>query len=123
MSEQDNTNNVNQDTVESLEINTAGIYDLSNPFFKNFLALKHISAHLHEVNEILESMDNQLLEYRNSVKNKLEQQTETHDDPTIKLWWTKQIQQEMKIFYFNTANCLKVLCQNFCVQDKHYCHV
>ena len=122
MSEQSNTENVNH-TVDSPEIDTTGIYDLSNPFFKNFLALKDISVHLREVNEILESMDNQLLEYRNSVKNKLEQTTQTHDDPTIKLWWTKQIQKEMKIFYFNTSYCLKMLCHNFCVQGKHYCNV
>ena len=106
MGEQDNTKNVNQDAVENPEIDTAGIYDLSNPFFKNFLALKHISVHLHEVNEILESIDNQLLEYRNCVKNQL-QTTEAHDDPTIRLWWTREIQKEMKIFYFNTAYCLK----------------
>ena len=123
MSEQGNTKNVNQDTVKSPEIDTAGIYDILNLYFRKFLALQRISEHLHEINEILESMDNELLEYRNCVKKTLQEKTEAHNNPAIKFYWTKQIEKEMKIFYSNTAYCLKVLCQNFCVQGKHYCNV
>ena len=125
MSEQSNTENVkeNPKTSKNPEIDTAGIYDISNPFFKNFLALNRISVHLHEVNEILESMDNELFEYRNCVKNKLLQKTETCDDPEIILWWKSEVQKEMKIFYYKTSYCLKILCDNFCVKDKHECYV
>ena len=125
MSQQSNTKNVeqNQETVKNSEINTAGIYDLSNPFFRNFLSLKRISVNLHKINEILESLDNELFEYRNCVNNKLSQKTETSDDPEIIMWWKKEVHKEMKNFYHNTSYCLKVLCDNFCVKDKHECYV
>ena len=125
MSEQSNIKNAdqNQKKIKNSEIDTAGIYDLSNPFYRNFLALKRISIHLHEINEILESMDNELFEYRNCVKNKLLQKTEMCDDPEIILWWKSEVQKEMKIFYYNTSYCLKILCDNFCVKDIHECYV
>ena len=113
----------NQETVENPEIDTAGIYDISNPFFRNFLSLKRISTRLHEVNEILESMDNELVEYRKCVKNKFQLKTEESDDSENRLWRKNEVQNEMKIFYHSTSYCLKILCDSFCAKYKHECYV
>ena len=126
MSEPSNTVNVSKNVDQKSEpnpkIHTTGIHDISNPFFRIFLALKRISVHLHEVNEILESMENELVEYRKCVTYQLLPNTEVHDDPKIKLWWEQQIQIEMKNFYYNTSHCLKILCFNFCERNNHYCN-
>ena len=106
--------NTKQETVKNQEIDTAGIYDFSNPFFRNYISLKHILTHLHEVNEILQLLDEELMKYRNCVQKKLSPTTEMQDDPKMVLWWKKEIQKEMKIFYYNTSYCLKILCSNFC---------
>ena len=131
MSEPTNTVNISKDVNQkskpnpeihtagdNLEIHTKDIHEILNPF----LALERISVHLHEVNEILESMENELVEYRKCVTYQLLPNTEVHDDPKIKLWWEQQIQIEMKNFYYNTSHCLKILCFNFCERNNHYCN-
>ena len=111
--------NRNKKTDKNPEVDTAGIYDISNPFFKNWLTLKRIFVHLHTMNEILEAIDNELFEYRNCVQDNLLQKTETSENPKLILWWKKEIQKEIKKFHHNSLHCLKILCDNFCAKDKH----
>ena len=79
----------------------AGIYDTSNPTQVVHHSMHRISAHLRRINESLESLDSELVNYRACVKNKLFGKLNLSRDSDNRLWWHREIQNELKLFNFN----------------------
>ena len=96
----------------------AGIFDTSDPSHVVHRSMRRISVHLHKINEALESLDGELVKYRACIKNKLLGKLNPSHDSDTRLWWHREIQNEMKVFHFYASFCIKLLCKNFCLE--HY---
>ena len=99
----------------------AGIFDTSDPSHVVHHSMRRISAHLHRINEALESLDSELVKYRACIKNKLLGKLNTSHDPDTRLWWHCEIQNEMKVFHFYASFCIKLLCKDFCLEHYPVC--
>ena len=64
----------------------AGIYNTSDPTHVVH-CMRRISTHLHRINESLESLDNELVNYRTCLKDKLLGKPNISGDSTTRLWW------------------------------------
>ena len=62
--------------------------------------MHRISAHLRRINESLESLDSELVNYRTCIKNKLLGKLNISGDSDTRLWWHREIQNELKVFHF-----------------------
>ena len=95
----------------------AGIYDTSNPTHVVHHSMRRISAHLRRINESLESLDSELVNYRACVKNKLLGKLNLSRDSDNRLWWHREIQNELKVFHFYACFGIKLLCKDFCLEQ------
>ena len=94
----------------------AGIYDTSNPSHVVH-SMRRISAHLRRINESLESLDSELVNYRTCLKDKLLGKPNISGDSATRLWWHREIQNELKVFHFYASFCMKLLCKDFCLEQ------
>ena len=94
----------------------AGIYNNSD-LTHVVLCMRRISGHLRRINESLESLDNELVNYRTCINNKLLGKPNTSGDSTTRLWWHREIQNELKVFHFYASFCMKLLCKDFCLEQ------
>ena len=77
-----------------------------------------IAKHLNSLNATLQQLDQDLVEYRKSVKSKIYQNDlEEHLEERISL--IKKIQDELKVYHFYKQFTLQIACQNFCHNDEH----
>ena len=79
--------------------------------------MHRISAHLRRINESLESLDSELVNYRTCIKNKLLGKLNISCDSDTRLWWHREIQNELKVFHFYASFCMKLLCKDFCLEQ------
>ena len=100
-------------------IDTAGIYkDPSNPNH----CLRRIAVHLRKLNDTLESLDSELVKYRACIKTRLTQKIDNSlekEDADTRLWWYREIKNEMKVSHYYASYCLKILCRDFCGEEEH----
>ena len=108
-----------EDSDNFNNIDTAGIFkDSSNPNH----CLRRIASHLHKINDTLESLDSELVKYRACVRNKIAQKvddTTENDESDERLWWYREIKNEMKISHYYASYCLRILCRDFCGEEEH----
>ena len=95
-----------------------GIYDTSDQNRVVHHSLRRMCAHLRKINEALESLDSELVQYRACIKDKLLGKLNNSRDSDAKLWWHHEISNEMKVFHFYESFCMKLLCKDFCLE--HY---
>ena len=95
----------------------AGIYDTSNPSHVVHHSMRRISANLRRINESLESLDSELVNYRACIKNKLLGKLNISGDSDTRLWWHREIQNELKVFHLYASFCIKFLCKDFCLEQ------
>ena len=96
----------------------AGIFNTSDPSHIVHHSMSRMSAHLPSINKALESLDSELVKYRACIKNKLLGKLNLSQDTDTRLWWHREIQNEMKVFHFYASFCMKLLCKDFCLE--HY---
>ena len=94
----------------------AGIYNTSDPTHIVH-CMRRISAHLRRINESLESLDSELVNYRTCFKDKLLGKPNITGDSATRLWWYREIQNELKVFHFYASFCMKFLCKDFCLEQ------
>ena len=94
-----------------------GIYHTSDPAHVVHHSMPRISSHLCRINESLESLDSELVNYRACVKNKLLGKLNPSRDSDTRLWWHREIQNELKVFHFYVSFCIKLLCKDFCLEQ------
>ena len=113
---------VEQNEDKDTEVDKCGIYDTTKKDFKYFFALKRISHHLNQINKTLESLDHELVEYRKVKKTCIVHDDADQSDLDTRLWWTRSIQNEMRIFHYNASYCLKMICHDFCSksEEEHF---
>ena len=77
----------------------AGIYNTS---YSTHIVhcMRCISGHLCRINESLESLDSELVNYRTCFKDKLLGKSNISGDSATRLWWYHEIQNELKVFHF-----------------------
>ena len=79
---------------------------------------RQIVKHLNSLNATLQQLDQDLLEYRKSVKADIYQKNlEEHLEDRVEL--IKKIQAELEVYHFYWAYTLQTVCQNFCYHDEH----
>ena len=77
-----------------------------------------IARHLNSLNITLQKLDQDLVQYRISVKSEIKRNNlEEHLEERVEL--IKKIQAELKIYHFYKQFTLQVACQNFCYDDEH----
>ena len=77
-----------------------------------------IAKHLNSLNSTLQQLDQDLVEYRKSIKSEIYQNDlEEHLESRISL--IKKIQAELKVYHFYKQFTLRFVCQNFCHDDEH----
>ena len=96
----------------------AGIYNTSDPTHV-VLCMRRISAHLCRINESLESLDNELVNYRTCIKAKLLGKPNTSGDSTTRLWWHREIQNELKVLHFYASFLHEIVVQRFLFGTAH----
>ena len=79
--------------------------------------MHRISAHLCRINESLESLDSELVNYRTCLKDKLLGKNNISGDSATRLWWHHEFQNELKVFHFYASFCIKLLCKDFCLEQ------
>ena len=77
-----------------------GIYDTSDQSRIVHHSMRRMCAHLRRINEALESLDSELVQYRACIKDKLLGKLNTSRDSDTRLWWHCEISNEMKVFHF-----------------------
>ena len=79
--------------------------------------MRRISAHLRRINESLESLDSELVNYRTCFKDNLLGKPNISGDSATRLWWYREIQNKLKVFHFYASFCMKLLCKDFCLEQ------
>ena len=75
---------------------------------------RRISIHLKKLNEILSHMDSEVVKYRALMKLKnqrLYEQPSPQDLADTRLWWYREIQNELTVFRYYSNYSLKLLCE------------
>ena len=75
---------------------------------------RRISVHLKKLNELLSHMDSEVVKYRALMKLKnqrLYEQPSPQDLADTRLWWYREIQNELTIFRYYSNFSLKLLCE------------
>ena len=75
---------------------------------------RRISVHLKKLNEILSHMDSEVVKYRALMKLKnqrLYEQPSSQDLTDTRLWWYREIQNELTVFRYYSNYSLKLLCE------------
>ena len=90
----------------------AGIYNTSDPTHIVH-CMRRISAHLRRINKSLESLDSELVNYRTCFKDKLLGKPNISGDSATRLWWYREIQNELKVFHFLCVFLHEIVVQRF----------
>ena len=85
----------------------------------SFSSIAHqIARHLNSLNTTLQQLDQDLVEYRKSVKAEIYQNDlEEHLEERVSL--IKKIQAELKIYHYYKQFTIQIACQDFCYDDEH----
>ena len=88
--------------------------------YNSFTTSAHrIARHLNSINATLQLLDQDLVEYRQSVKTEISQNDlEEHLEERISL--IKKIQAELRVYHIYKQFTLQFVCQNFCHDDEHH---
>ena len=75
---------------------------------------RRISIHLKKLNELLSHMDSEVVKYRALMKLKnqrIYEQPSPQDLADTRLWWYREIQNELTVFRYYSNYSLKLLCE------------
>ena len=90
----------------------------SNGYTSFTTSANRIAKHLNSINATLQQLDQDLAEYRKSVKSEIYQNDlEEHLEERISL--VKKIQAELRVYHFYKQFTLQIVCQNFCHDNEH----
>ena len=90
----------------------------SNGYISFTTSVHRIVKHLNSINATLQQLDQDLVEYRKSVKSGIYQNDlEEHLEERISL--IKKIQAELRVYHFYKQFTLQIVCQNFCQENEH----
>ena len=90
----------------------------SNGYISFTTCVRRIVKHLNSINATLQQLDQDLVEYRKSVKSGIYQNgLEEHLEERISL--IKKIQAELRVYHFYRQFTLRIVCQNFCQENEH----
>ena len=74
---------------------------------------RRISVHLKKLNELLSHIDSEVVKYRALTKlrnQRLYEQPSPQDLADTRLWWYREIQNELTVFRYYSNYSLKLLC-------------
>ena len=75
---------------------------------------RRISIHLKKLNELLSHIDSEVVKYRALKKLKVQhlyEQPSPQDLADTRLWWYREIQNELTVFRYYSNYSLKLLCE------------
>ena len=80
--------------------------------------LRQITRQVNKINESLTLLDLALVKYRASISAEIQNRPITSKEvKESKMWYCREIENEMKVFHYHAKFCLKILCQEFCVNN------
>ena len=89
----------------------------SNGYISFTTSAHRIAKNLNSINATLQQLDQDLVEYRKSVKSGIYQNDlEEHLEERISL--IKKIQAELRVYHFYKQFTLQIVCQNFCEESE-----
>ena len=83
---------------------------------------RRISYHLRGLNEILSELDQEMIKYRALIrfKNHCPYDRQPEDLTNNRLWWYREIQNELKVFHYYANFSLKALCAEHGISEQLY---